>query len=321
MLNVRASLPMSTNSTRCLMLLFAIFSLLMLADSAAAFAPLPPADTTRTRRHHDAAALNLFNFGGGNKGAGSGGASSSVPKSPAARDNQAIGSIKAALASPRNPSFRLVEAEFPVLAALNKLGDGSLRSAKEAEAANLQFALKLAKSIAIPLLGPRVYIVTSSAASSSFSASVAKKAGGSISVVSLKDGLPESFGETDVVIFLTPSTNADYRTAESIATSRTVGGVIIVNGYAKDAKSVKQEATMAYFYKPLTYNSQVAGYLVREYPSKWTAVDAVTNSNLGTFTDEEILVTKTNTPDLRASVKLVQKSFDERAIDARRRAN
>ena len=303
-----------------MLLAASIFTLCALADGAAAFAPPPqllvqPARTGSTGSTARTA-LDLFNFG--NKGAAAGGASS-VPKSPAARDSQAIVSIKAALASPRNPSFPLLEAEFPVLAALNKMGDGSLRSAKEAETANLQFALKLAKSIAIPFVGPKVYIVTSSAASSAFAASVAKKAGGSISVVSLKGGLPESFAETDVVIFLTPSTSADYRTAESIATSGTVGGVIILNGYAKDTKSVKGGATMAYFYKPLTYNSQVAGYLVREYPSSWTAIDAVTTSVLGIFTDEDILVRKTNTPDLRQSVKLVQKCFDQRAIEARRK--
>lgn len=299
-----------------MLLAASIFALWALADGAAAFVPPPQLQTARTSTA--STALDLFNFGNKGAGAAAGGASS-VPKSPAARDNRAIGSIKAALASPRNPSFPLLEAEFPVLSALNKLGDGSLRSAKEAETANLQFALKLAKSIAIPFVGPKVYIVTSSAASSAFAASVAKKAGGSISVVSLKGGLPESFAETDVVIFLTPSTSADYRTAESIATSDIVGGVIILNGYAKDTKSVKAGATMAYFYKPLTYNSQVAGYLVREYPSSWTAIDAVTTSVLGTFTDEEILVRKTNTPDLRQSVKLVQKCFDQRAIETRRK--
>ena len=310
----REAMPMTMRSTRCAIATASIFTLWALADSAAAFATAPQ---TATVRH--AAALNLFNFGNNRNGAGAGGGASSVPKSPASRDSQAIRSIKAALDSPRSPSFPLVEAEFPVLEALNKLGDGSLRSAKEAETANLQFALKLAKSIAIPFVGPKVYIVTSSAASNSFAASVARKAGGSISVLSLKEGLPETFGETDVVIFLTPSTSADYRTAESIAMSGTVGGVIVCNGYAKDTKSVKQGATMAFYLKPLTYNSQVAGYLVREYPNQWTALDSVTNSVLGTFTDEDILVRKTNTPDLRSSVKLVQKSFDQRAIEAKRK--
>lgn len=75
---------------------------------------------------------------------------------------------------------------------------------------------------------------------------------------------------------------------------------------------------MAYFLKPLTYNSQVAGYLIRCYPGKWATVDAVSKQVLGSFDDDEILVGKTNTPDLRESGRMVQKSVDKRAIQARR---
>ena len=46
-------------------------------------------------------------------------------------------------------------------------------------------------------------------------------------------------------------------------------------------------------------------------------LDATTKAVLKTFTDGEILVEKTNTPDLRESGRLVQKSVDERAIQAR----
>jgi hypothetical protein len=74
---------------------------------------------------------------------------------------------------------------------------------------------------------------------------------------------------------------------------------------------------MAYFFKPLTYNSQVAGFLIRSYPSLWTVLDAETKKILGSFSDDEILVKKTNTPDLRTSGRLVQRSVDERAIRAR----
>ena len=74
---------------------------------------------------------------------------------------------------------------------------------------------------------------------------------------------------------------------------------------------------MGYFLKPLTYNSQVAGFLIRSYPSLWTVLDAQTKEVLGSFTDEQILVEGTNTPDLRESGRLVQKSVDERAIKAR----
>jgi hypothetical protein len=44
-----------------------------------------------------------------------------------------------------------------------------------------------------------------------------------------------------------------------------------------------------------------------------------TSKVLTTYTDTDILVQGTNTPDLRSSGKLVQKSVDERAIAARNR--
>lgn len=75
---------------------------------------------------------------------------------------------------------------------------------------------------------------------------------------------------------------------------------------------------MGYFLKPLTYNSQVVGYLTRCYPGKWATIDMVSKEVLGTFDDSSILVRGTNTPDLRESGRLVQKSVDERAIRARK---
>ncbi len=76
---------------------------------------------------------------------------------------------------------------------------------------------------------------------------------------------------------------------------------------------------MGYFLKPLTYNSQVAGYLIRSFPNDWTVLDAASNEVLGTFSDAEIRVKDTNTPDLRQAGKLVQSAVDQRAIRARQR--
>ena len=75
---------------------------------------------------------------------------------------------------------------------------------------------------------------------------------------------------------------------------------------------------MAYYQKPLTYNSQVVGYLMRQYPNDWATIDLVSKEVLGSFSDKEILVPGTNTPDLRESGKLVQRSVDQRAIAARK---
>lgn len=74
---------------------------------------------------------------------------------------------------------------------------------------------------------------------------------------------------------------------------------------------------MAYYLKPITYNSQTAGCLVRSYPGDWTVFDLANKKALGSFKDSDILFGKSNTPDLRESVKMVQLAFDERAIAAR----
>ena len=88
--------------------------------------------------------------------------------------------------------------------------------------------------------------------------------------------------------------------------------------YIQDEKSVSDDATMGYYLKPLTYNSQVVGYLVRDYPNEWTTVDGISKRVLATFSDADLLVTNTNTPDLRQPLRLVQKSVDERALRARK---
>ncbi|KAK1743040.1 hypothetical protein QTG54_006637 [Skeletonema marinoi] len=290
------SLPMSTLPLS-LLLLFVV-----LLEPCTSFSTNP---IRLPKQKQTPSQLFLFNFPSG------GGGGAKAPTSTANRDSAAINAIKSALQKPRNPKCPLVECEFPALAALNKLGDGSLRSATEAEDANIAFASKLCSKVGSPF-GPKVNLVVSSSASRSFLDKVQKKVKGA-SICSVKDLASTSVSGTTSV-FLTPSSKADYQEARKLAE----GGcpTVIVNALFKDQKSVPESATMAYFLKPLTYNSQVAGFLVRSYPSQWTVLDAQ-SAVLGTFTDAEILVPKTNTPDLRASVRLVQKSADEKAIRAR----
>ncbi|VEU35498.1 unnamed protein product [Pseudo-nitzschia multistriata] len=270
-----------------------------------------------TDRHHHQQSLirlGLFSFGGSGENA-------SVPSTTSARDKAAIESCKKAIERPRNADFPLIELEFPVLAALNKLGDGSLRSAMEAEDANLSFVGKLTKGISVPFPlsfgGSKVSIALSSSASNSFKAKAAKITKGTTILSASSPSLAEDVGSGGICIFVSPTSRGDYNSAQQLARSGTAKAVVIVNAFAKDPRSIPGDATMAYFLKPLTYNSQVAGYLIRSYPSNWTVLDATSKAVLGTFSDGEILVQGTNTPDLRASGRIVQKSVDERAIAAR----
>ena len=74
---------------------------------------------------------------------------------------------------------------------------------------------------------------------------------------------------------------------------------------------------MAYYYKPLTYNSQISGYLLRCYPTDWCTLNFNGKEILQSTTDTNILVPNTNTPDLRTAVKVAQKNADQQAIRAR----
>jgi hypothetical protein len=220
------------------------------------------------------------------------------------------------------------------VASLNKLGDGSLRSANDVDDANLATAKMIVQSLSpiIPgLLGPAVWLLTSSAAGGASFQRKAATAGNNVgssmnnNVHCLRDGLPTVKSSRDICVLVAPCNSADYSAAQQLASNG--NPVVLVNGLAKDPKSVSGAATMAYFLKPLTYNSCIAGYLIRSYPGPWTVVESVGGSGttaataktirLQTFTDAEILVPGTNTPDLRAAVRLVQKAVDERAIRAR----
>uniref|UniRef100_A0A7S2PB79 DUF1995 domain-containing protein n=1 Tax=Leptocylindrus danicus TaxID=163516 RepID=A0A7S2PB79_9STRA len=251
-------------------------------------------------------------------GASSGGGKVEIPKDSSARDRQAIAGIKAAMGS--SSASSLLECEFPVLEQLNKLGDGSLRSAKEAEQANLDFVMKLIKELKpFPFLGPRVWLMTSSASSKSFDSAAAMKSKAAGAVYhSLRNGLPTDLDGGDIVLLLNPSSRGDYSAAKTVAFSEVSPSVVIINGFAKDQKSVPDSATMAYYYKPLTYNSQIAGYLIRKFPEKWTTIDAATKETVLVTSDNDILVRGTNTPDLRNSVRAIQKAFDTRAIMERK---
>lgn len=234
--------------------------------------------------------------------------SNKVPTNANSRNRQAIASIQRAVQNPKTPSFKLIECEFPVLDNLNKLGDGSLASSMQADAANLQFCSSLCVALqGLPLVGNFCWLLTSASATNRFYQAASKKVS---NLHSLKNGLP-NLKSRDICVLACPSSATDYQLAEQMALNGNT--VVVVNGFAKTQKSISQDATMAYFLKPLTYNSQIGGYLMRCYPGLWTTLDG-SGKVLGTSIDEDILVPHTNTPDLRGSVRLVQTAVDKVAI-------
>jgi hypothetical protein len=151
-----------------------------------------------------------------------------VPKSVNARNKEMADSVKAAIANPRVPSCKLIECEFPALAALNKLGDGSLRSAIEADDANIEASLVIARSFLPAPFGPgKVWMVPSRSSSERMKSLLKQKWN---SVHDLSQGTPP-VKSRDVCIFVSPSSPADYDAAASLTANG--NAVVVVNGQAK----------------------------------------------------------------------------------------
>ena len=181
----------------------------------------------QTKQQQSSSQLFLFNFPSSSVGGGS----AKAPTSTANRDNAAINAIKSAIQNPRNKNYPLVESEFPVLANLNKLGDGSLKSATEAEDANIAFVAKLCSQVGNPLFGPKVNLIISSSASRNFIDKVQKKVKGA-NIFGIKDiASSSSATSSGVCVFLTPSSKTDYQEARKLAEAGC--STVIVNGLFK----------------------------------------------------------------------------------------
>lgn len=202
-------------------LLFRIYLIWSSAHFASSFCVQGGVTTTSTStKYRLSTTTNLNLFGGGG--------SAKIPSSVSDRDSIAFNAIKNAINKPKTQGFGLVECEFPPLAALNKLGDGSLRSANEVDTANLKFSQSLISSISLPFIGPKVWLLTSAAASSGFEK--AAKSSKSYTFHSLRDGKP-AVASADICVLVGPSARNDYLVAQQLATE--CKAVVLVNGYAK----------------------------------------------------------------------------------------
>jgi hypothetical protein len=106
-----------------------------------------------------------------------------------------------------------------------------LSSANQVDKANLDFAVKLLKSISpLPVVGPNTRLLVSSTATNSF-LDRAKKLFKGGSVHSLRDGLPDEVKSREVFVLVAPSVTRDYDAVKRlVATGNTV---VLINGFAK----------------------------------------------------------------------------------------
>ncbi len=88
---------------------------------------------------------------------------------------------------------------------------------------------KLVTGLASPF-GPKINVLTSTAASNSFYSKVVSKIKYA-KVYSLKDDLSDKINKKDICVLITPSSGTDFRFAKNLAGSGQV--VVIVNAVAK----------------------------------------------------------------------------------------
>lgn len=83
------------------------------------------------------------------------------------------------------------------------------------------------------MIGPNIFLLVSTAASTSFLRKARERVKGASYVGSLRDKIPESIKKGDVIVVVSPSSSQDYLTASQLASSGVSRGIVLINGLAK----------------------------------------------------------------------------------------
>ena len=175
-------------------------------------------------------------------------ASAPLPGLPTQYDEiyeSAAQGIKAAVAD----GISVVEVDFPPIANVNRLSDGSAKSEKIVHEANAAAAAALKRSLEGEDM--RVAFIGCSGGSRS----ALKSACGEAS--SLRDGAPAD----SIALVVQPTAEEQWEAAETLQCRC----VVVLNGLLSNGMY-----SHAYYYKPLTAFSTVTGGVVRRYPGPYT---------------------------------------------------
>ncbi|CAM9437840.1 unnamed protein product [Laminaria digitata] len=185
-----------------------------------------------------------------------------------------------------------MEVEFPPLASLNKINDGSAKNRRLARANTLNFVKKLVGAVG---RGKKVYIVC---CDPSARVDLGQVSGADVRDLNAKNLPPVKAGDVQVIV--TPADQSQWKLAKKMAETATVVIVngVFVNGYMP--------------FEPVYYFKPISGWgsVVRQYPGKFTAY--LTGSNkvvpceAGLATQGEI-----RRPDLRSAANALSAAFRE----------
>ncbi|CAM9309029.1 unnamed protein product [Scytosiphon promiscuus] len=225
-------------------------------------------------------------------GLGGGGVKKGPPANYEAIASQAIAAVQAGLKG----GERAMEVEFPPLASLNKINDGSAKNRQLARDNTLAFAKKLVGAIGKG--SKKVYLVCCQPGA--MNALGKGSIGGAADVRNLEaKNLPPATS-ADVVVLVTPADQSQWKLARTMAETATV---IIVNGVFVNGYVPFEPV---YFFKPISG----WGSVVRQYPSDFTAYLADSNKvvpcKTGLMKQGDI-----RRPDLRSAANALSAAFRE----------
>jgi hypothetical protein len=183
--------------------------------------------------------------------------STRVPRTYDEIHEQSFLAVEAAL----RQGARRIEVEFPPITQVNRLSDGSASSQALVRRANVAYAAKAAARLEPPAPGRLLLLCGDSATLSELGrAALPPRADAGL----LRDFDAAAVGPRDLAIVVTP---ADARQWAAAAQAAAAVPAVVLNGACNNGWPGFETA---YYLRPMTFNSGVCGYVVRQFPAAWT---------------------------------------------------
>jgi hypothetical protein len=190
---------------------------------------------------------------------------SGLPPVPTSYDEihaQAIASVAQGLKAGK----RRLEVEFPPIAQTNKISDGSASSQATVRRANVAFNAKVAA--ALSKSAARVLVLCEDAATLQEMLRAVLPSNAFCALI--KDAASLGPRKGDIILSCQPANSKSWIASAQLESE---APVIVLNGFQYNGYKAFD---MAYYLKPMTFNSGICGYCIRSFPYDWVVWSAKT---------------------------------------------
>jgi hypothetical protein len=190
---------------------------------------------------------------------------SGLPPVPTSYDEihaQAIASVAEGLKAGK----RRLEVEFPPIAQTNKISDGSASSQATVRRANVAFNAKVAA--ALSKSAARVLVLCEDAATLQEMLRAVLPSNAVCALI--KDATSVGPRKGDIILSCQPANSKSWIASAQLESE---APVVVLNGFQYNGYKAFD---MAYYLKPMTFNSGICGYCIRSFPYDWVVWSAKT---------------------------------------------